>query len=52
MPFHDISVTGRSIHPNVAKVEGAVASRRKEYSCSTLPQTLYNDEDAVASAFP
>ncbi len=39
-------------NPNVAKVEGVVASRRKGYSCSTLPQTLYNNEDAVASAFP
>jgi hypothetical protein len=41
-----------SLHPDVAKVEGAADPRRRGRSCSELPQALDNAGDAVSSAFP
>ena len=38
--------------PNVAKVEGASNPRHKGWSCSILPQTLYNEGVAAPSACP
>jgi len=39
-------------NPSVTKVEDAAGPRHRGYSCSRLPQSLYNAGDAVSSAFP
>ena len=41
-----------TLHPDVAKVEGAEDPRRQGRSGSELPQALDNAGDAVSSAFP